>query len=71
VVFAAYTDINAHIQMQALQLNAKIVVLDEPEMFGPDEFDINRPWENFRQKLLSSEARTAIDRKQFGLDHTQ
>lgn len=71
VVFACYTDINARAQMQALQINGKIVVLDELEMFGPAEFDINRPWEHFRQKLLSAEARTNIDRGQFGLDHTQ
>ncbi len=70
-VFAAYTDINARMQMQGMQLNRDIVVMDEPELFGPTEFDINRPWENFRQKLLADSARTGIDRAQFGLDHTQ
>lgn len=70
-VFAAYTDINARMQAQALQLDRNIVVMDEPELFEPWEFDINRPWENFRQKLLSDSARAAIDRAQFGLDHTQ
>jgi ribulose-5-phosphate 4-epimerase/fuculose-1-phosphate aldolase len=70
-VFAAYTDINAHMQAQAMQLNRNIVAMDEPELFGPSEFDINRPWENFRQKLIADSARAAIDRSQFGLDHTQ
>jgi ribulose-5-phosphate 4-epimerase/fuculose-1-phosphate aldolase len=70
-VFAAYTDINARMQAQAMQLNRHIISLDEPELFGPSEFDINRPWENFRQKLISDSARAAIDRSQFGLDHTQ
>jgi ribulose-5-phosphate 4-epimerase/fuculose-1-phosphate aldolase len=70
-VFAAYTDINARMQAQAMQLDSNIVVMDEPELFGPSEFDINRPWENFRQKLLTDSQRAQIDRKQFGLDHTQ
>ena len=70
-VFAAYTDVNARLQAQALQLDRNIVAMDEPELFEPWEFDINRPWENFRQKLISESARAAIDRAQFGLDHTQ
>jgi len=70
-VFAAYTDINARMQAQALQLDRNIMAMDEPELFEPWEFDINRPWENFRQKLISDSARAAIDRAQFGLDHTQ
>jgi ribulose-5-phosphate 4-epimerase/fuculose-1-phosphate aldolase len=70
-VFAAYTDVNARMQAQALQLDQNIVVMDEPELFEPWEFDINRPWENFRQKLISDSDRAVIDRAQFGLDHTQ
>jgi len=70
-VFAAYTDINARMQRQAMQLDRRVVTMDEPELFGPSEFDINRPWENFRQKLLDDAARGAIDRAQFGLKHTQ
>ncbi len=70
-VFAAYTDINARMQAQGMQLDRNIVVMDGPELFGPSEFDINRPWENFRQKLLDDSARATIDRRQFGLDHTQ
>jgi ribulose-5-phosphate 4-epimerase/fuculose-1-phosphate aldolase len=70
-VFAAYTDINARMQRQAMQLDRNFVAMDEPELFGPSEFDINRPWENFRQKLLDDSARAAVDRAQFGLEHTQ
>jgi ribulose-5-phosphate 4-epimerase/fuculose-1-phosphate aldolase len=70
-VFAAYMDINARMQAAALQLDKNIVVMDEPELFDPSEFDINRPWENFRQKLIDDGARAAVDRSQFGLDHTQ
>jgi ribulose-5-phosphate 4-epimerase/fuculose-1-phosphate aldolase len=70
-VFAAYTDINARMQAAGMILERNIVAMDEPELFGPSEFDINRPWENFRQKMLADSARAAIDRKQFGLDHTQ
>jgi HCOMODA/2-hydroxy-3-carboxy-muconic semialdehyde decarboxylase len=70
-VFAAYTDINARMQAQALQIDRVIMAMDEPELFEPWEFDINRPWQNFRQKLMSDSARTKIDRAQFGLAHTQ
>lgn len=70
-IFAIYTEINARVQLQALSINRNIVSLDEPEQFGPEEFDINRPWEHYRQKLLSESARRSIERSQFGLDHTQ
>jgi HCOMODA/2-hydroxy-3-carboxy-muconic semialdehyde decarboxylase len=70
-VFAVYTDINARMQLAALQITRDIIVMDEPELFTPSEFDFNRPWENFKQKLLDDQARAAIDRSQFGLDHTQ
>jgi HCOMODA/2-hydroxy-3-carboxy-muconic semialdehyde decarboxylase len=43
-VFAAYTDINARMQAASLALNNRIVFMNEPELFGPSEFDINRPW---------------------------
>ena len=71
VVYAVYVDINARMQMQALALSPDIVIMDAPELFDPAEFDINRPWENYRQKLLDGEARAGIDRGQFGLAHTQ
>lgn len=70
-VFAVYTDVNARMQAAALQIDRNIALMDEPELFGPSEFDINRPWENFKQKLYDDEARAAVDRSQFGLEHTQ
>lgn len=71
VVYAAYVDINARMQMQALQLSRDIVSLNEPELFTPAEFDINRPWEHLKQKTLDETAKAKVDRAQFGLDQTQ
>jgi len=71
VVYAAYVDINARMQTQALLLSRDIVALDGPELFTPAEFDINRPWEHLRQKTLDDAARAKVDRAQFGLDQTQ
>jgi HCOMODA/2-hydroxy-3-carboxy-muconic semialdehyde decarboxylase len=70
-VYAVYTDINARMQAAALALNGKIVTMNDPELFDPSEFDISRPWENFRQKIMTAEERAKIDRGQFGLDQTQ
>jgi len=71
VVYAAYVDINARMQTQALLLSRDIVTLDEPELFTPAEFDINRPWEHLKQKTLDDAAKAKVDRAQFGLDQTQ
>lgn len=71
VVYAAYVDINARMQTQALLLSRDIVVMDEPELFKPEEFDINRPWEHLKQKTLDEAAKAKVDRAQFGLDQTQ
>ena len=71
VVYAVYVDIDARMQMQALTLSHDIVTLDENELFTPEEFDINRPWEHLRQKTLDDAARAKIDRAQFGLEQTQ
>ncbi len=71
VVYAAYVDINARMQMQALSLSRDIVSLNEPELFTPAEFDINRPWEHLKQKTLDDAAKAKVDRAQFGLDQTQ
>lgn len=71
VVYAAYVDINARVQTQALLLSPKIVTMDGPELLGKDEFDINRPWEHLRQKVLDPAERANIDRSQFGLIQTQ
>jgi HCOMODA/2-hydroxy-3-carboxy-muconic semialdehyde decarboxylase len=71
VVYAAYVDINARTQTQALLLSRDIVSLNEPELFTPAEFDINRPWEHLKQKTLDDAAKAKVDRAQFGLDQTQ
>jgi HCOMODA/2-hydroxy-3-carboxy-muconic semialdehyde decarboxylase len=71
VVYAAYIDINARMQTQALSLTRDIATLNAPELFMPAEFDINRPWEHLRQKTLDDAAKTKVDRAQFGLDETQ
>ena len=71
VVYAAYVDINARMQTQALLLSRDIVTMNQPELFRPDEFDINRPWEHFKQKTLDDAAKAKVDRAQFGLDQTQ
>ena len=71
VVYAAYVDINARMQTQALLLSRDIVTMNQPELFTPEEFDINRPWEHLKQKTLDDAARARVDRAQFGLDQTQ
>lgn len=71
VVFAVYVDINAKMQTQALNMSKNIKRMNTPELFTEDEFDINRPWEHFRQKTLDPAAKAAIDRSQFGLTQTQ
>lgn len=71
VVYAAYVDINARVQTQAMAISPEIVTMNEPELFTEEEFDINRPWEHLRQKLLDPAARANIDRSQFGLTQTQ
>ena len=71
MVYAAYVDINARMQVQALLLSREVVALDGPELFTPAEFDINRPWEHLKQKTLDEAARAKVDRTQFGLEQTQ
>jgi len=56
---------------QALLLSRDIVALDARELFTPEEFDINRPWEHLRQKTLDDATKAKVDRAQFGLDQTQ
>lgn len=71
-VYAAYIDINARAQTQAMLLSpAGIMSMNEPELFTPEEFDINRPWEHFKQKTLDEASKSKIDRSQFGLSQTQ
>ena len=47
---AAYTDINATMQFQALKLSPEITCLDDAELLfnATENFDADRPWENFR-----------------------
>lgn len=71
VVYAIYVDIDARMQTQALLLSRDVVTMKQSELFTPQEFDINRPWEHFKQKTLDDVAKAKIDRAQFGLDQTQ
>jgi ribulose-5-phosphate 4-epimerase/fuculose-1-phosphate aldolase len=70
-VYAIYFDINARMQAAAIALGGKVKGLDDNELFEPTEFDVNRPWEHYRQKLLDASERALVDRTQFGLDQTQ
>jgi ribulose-5-phosphate 4-epimerase/fuculose-1-phosphate aldolase len=70
-IHSTYVNINARMQTQAMLLSPNIVTMIESELFTPDEFDINRPWEHFKQKTLDHEARAQIDRSQFGLAQNQ
>ncbi len=70
-VYSIYTEINAKMQMQALQMAQRIVPLDEPELFEPNGFDTNRPWQHYRSRLPGATAPTPVDRSQFGLESTQ
>ena len=70
-VYSIYTELNAKLQMQALQMAGHIEPLDEPELFEPSGFDVNRPWQHYRSRLPSFDAGASVDRAQFGLDSTQ
>lgn len=52
-VEAVYTKIDAEVQLEAMQLNKKITAMDAKELkFNHVEnFDVDRPWDNFRSKL--------------------
>jgi HCOMODA/2-hydroxy-3-carboxy-muconic semialdehyde decarboxylase len=71
VVFAVYVDIDARMETQAMLLSPNVVAMTTSELLTDDEFDINRPWEHLRQKILDPAARASIDRSQFGLCQTQ
>ena len=70
-VFAIYTEINARLQTQALQMSPAFVALDDAELYEPDNFDVRRPWEHYRSRLPPARAIGAVDRAQFGLASTQ
>jgi ribulose-5-phosphate 4-epimerase/fuculose-1-phosphate aldolase len=71
VVYAIYVDIDARMQTQALLLSRDVVTMKQSELFTPQEFDINRPWEHFKHKTPDDVAKAKVDRAQFGLDQTQ
>ena len=71
VVYAAYVDINARMQTQGMLISPDIKTMDQAELFTPEEFDINRPWEHLKQKTLDEASRAKIDHSQFGLEQTQ
>jgi ribulose-5-phosphate 4-epimerase/fuculose-1-phosphate aldolase len=51
-----YTNLNARAQMAAMALSSKFVVLDDAELaaFEKEERP-DRPWENYRQRLLKAQ----------------
>jgi HCOMODA/2-hydroxy-3-carboxy-muconic semialdehyde decarboxylase len=71
VVFAVYVDTDARMQTQAMLLSHDIVTMDKAELFGENEFDINRPWEYMLAKTMTPEEKAKIDHSQFGLAQTQ
>lgn len=70
-IYSIYTEINAKLQMQALQMGGSVVALDEPELFEPGGFDTNRPWQHYKSRLPGATAPATVDRAQFGLESTQ
>lgn len=50
-----YTNIDARAQWAALQVSKKIISLDAAELAenARENFDADRPWENYKQRLLS------------------
>ena len=52
-VQAVYTQIDAQVQSAAMQLSENIVAMDakELEFNHVENFDVERPWDNFKNKL--------------------
>jgi ribulose-5-phosphate 4-epimerase/fuculose-1-phosphate aldolase len=52
-VQAVYTQIDAQAQLAAMQLNKNITSMDEKELASSqvENFDLDRPWDNFKNKL--------------------
>jgi HCOMODA/2-hydroxy-3-carboxy-muconic semialdehyde decarboxylase len=52
-VRAIYTEIDARILLQAHQLSSTVIALDDAELRynAKENFDVNRPWDNFLRKL--------------------
>lgn len=55
-VRAVYTEIDARILLQALQLSPNVIALDDAELRhnARENFDVGRPWDNFRRKLRAA-----------------
>jgi HCOMODA/2-hydroxy-3-carboxy-muconic semialdehyde decarboxylase len=59
VVRAVYININARVQMDALRLGSgRIIPLDQKELdyHGIENFDVDRPWDNFVRIMKEREA---------------
>lgn len=54
-VRAVYTEINARILLQGLQLSPKVISLDAAELRhnAAENFDVDRPWDNFCRRLTA------------------
>ena len=59
-VQAVYTQIDAQVQLAAMQLNKNIVSMDAKELAynHVENFDVDRPWDNFKNKLPKETADT-------------
>lgn len=58
-IHAVYTEMNARVLQAALQLSKTITYLDEKEIAynAIENFDIERPWENLKSKLVEPQKR--------------
>ncbi|MFM9969767.1 MAG: class II aldolase/adducin family protein [Burkholderiales bacterium] len=58
-VRAAYTEINARVQLEAMRLSNHINAMDEAELAynSIENFDVERPWDNFKRKLEEAQRR--------------
>jgi HCOMODA/2-hydroxy-3-carboxy-muconic semialdehyde decarboxylase len=58
-VRAIYTEINARVQLEAMRLNANITSMDAAELAYNtiENFDVDRPWDNFKRKLMEAQRR--------------
>jgi hypothetical protein len=52
-----YINIDARAQAAARSMGANLVALDEAELAtsARENFDADRPWENYRQRMLKSQ----------------
>lgn len=55
VLRAVYTQLNARIQLEALSIGGEVIYLNEDElkMHPVEVFDVGRPWENLKNRLLN------------------